>query len=67
MLRNARTPCGENLSSCRGSVLRVSGAATNIERAFRDVLFICLQIYCKTLHFVQNITNVTFFTKCTKS
>ena len=57
MLRNARTPCGENLSSCRGSVLRVSGAATNIERAFRDVLSICLQF----LHFLKYLTFVKMF------
>ncbi len=43
----------------QGQALR---AATEIERAFRAVWSICLQIYYKTLHFVQNITNVTFCT-----
>ena len=50
-------------------------ASVLMERAFRDILFICLQflhflkcfIFYKTVHFVQNVNNFTFITNCTKS
>ena len=54
-------PCSlEKCFSCHGSVLRVSGEATNIERAFRDVLSICLQF----LHSLKYLTFFKMFKHC---